>query len=95
MKTKNKKLTTLNDVLAEMSPEERERVRSIRKYYDTLYALRERRKELGLTQEELAEQTGLPRPTISKIESGNRNIRVENLIKLTRALKLDIQLVSI
>jgi DNA-binding XRE family transcriptional regulator len=94
MKTE-KKLKTLKDAINEMSPESQARIKSIKKYYDTLYALRERRAKLGMTQADLAQKSGLPRPTISKIESGNRNIRIENLLRLSAALNLEFKLVAI
>ncbi|PSU88139.1 phage repressor protein [Photobacterium kishitanii] len=46
-----------------------------------------RRKELGLTQEELAKPSNMTRVTISNIEIGNStNIRAESLYALARAL---------
>lgn len=40
------------------------------------------RKELGLTQEEVAEQLGVSRATVSQMESGERKITAEELYKL-------------
>jgi transcriptional regulator with XRE-family HTH domain len=47
--------------------------------------LREAREYLGLSQEEVAQHVGLPRPAISQIENGNRRvdaIELANLAKL-------------
>lgn len=45
-----------------------------------------RRKELNITQEQLAESIGLSLQSISCIELGKKGIRPENLIKLCIAL---------
>ncbi|WP_194976998.1 helix-turn-helix domain-containing protein [Aquiflexum lacus] len=48
------------------------------------------RKEKGLSQEELAERSGLNRPYISGIEQGKRNVSLEVMDKLAEALKVGI-----
>jgi len=44
--------------------------------------LKEARESLGLSQEEVAKALGLPRPAVSKIESGNRKVSSIELVKL-------------
>ncbi|MFT4073614.1 MAG: helix-turn-helix transcriptional regulator [Dysgonamonadaceae bacterium] len=51
--------------------------------------LRESRIKLDLTQKELADKTGLKREYITKIEKGQTDIRLSNLIKLSIGLHLD------
>lgn len=51
--------------------------------------VRDRRLELGLSQEQLGERAGLHRNYISGIEQGRRNIAVVNIVKLAVALKRD------
>ena len=46
----------------------------------------ERRKKLGLTQEALAEMSGLTTQFVSYAESGKRGMRPENLMKVAAAL---------
>lgn len=51
-------------------------------------AARERRLELGLTQEELANDSGLHQRWISNVECGWRNLTLESVHRLARALGL-------
>ncbi|SMD42464.1 Predicted transcriptional regulator with C-terminal CBS domains [Aquiflexum balticum DSM 16537] len=48
------------------------------------------RKEKGLSQEELAERSGLNRPYISGIEQGKRNVSLEVMEKLAVAIEVGI-----
>jgi DNA-binding XRE family transcriptional regulator len=75
--------------------EEQEQIEAKKKYYRTLIALRATREEKGLTQDELAERSGIAKATISKIESGKRNVTVDTLITLAGAMgkKIEINLV--
>jgi transcriptional regulator with XRE-family HTH domain len=50
--------------------------------------VRKRRKQLGLTQEKLAQISGLHRTYIAGVEAGRRNISLKNLEKLAKALKV-------
>ena len=47
----------------------------------------ERRKELKLTQEQIAERMNVSIQMISNIERGNKAIKIENLLKLCNILK--------
>jgi transcriptional regulator with XRE-family HTH domain len=53
-------------------------------------ALRRRRRELDLSQEELAERAELHQTYISDIERGGRNPSLENVEKLAKALDISI-----
>lgn len=53
-------------------------------------AIRRRRRELDLSQEHLAEISGLHRTYISSIERGHRNPSLENIENLTKALNISI-----
>ncbi|MBS0627905.1 MAG: helix-turn-helix transcriptional regulator [Verrucomicrobia bacterium] len=49
--------------------------------------IREKRCVLGLTQEELAERADLHPTYVGSVERGERNIALENIIALAKALK--------
>lgn len=48
--------------------------------------IRELRKELGFSQEELAHRSSIDRSHMGKIERGERNVSVVNIIRISRAL---------
>lgn len=51
------------------------------------YRIKERREELKMSQEELAEKSGISRPTISAIETGkDKSVLTGTLIALAKAL---------
>jgi transcriptional regulator with XRE-family HTH domain len=50
--------------------------------------LRAARKKLGLTQEEVAERSGVQAGEISRIETGKRDPQVSTLEKLATAVEL-------
>jgi transcriptional regulator with XRE-family HTH domain len=52
--------------------------------------MREARKRLGLSQEALAEGAGLHRTYVGGIERGERNVSIDNIERIARALDLDV-----
>lgn len=52
--------------------------------------LRELRKKLGFSQEELGFRAGLHRTYIGSIERGEQNVSVDNIHKLAKALKMKV-----
>lgn len=53
--------------------------------------VREERTKLGLSQEELASRAGVHRTYIGMIERAEKNITLENIQKICRALNLKIR----
>lgn len=53
-------------------------------------AIRERRKELELSQEAFADLVGLHRTYIGGIERGERNLALDNLEKISQSLNLPL-----
>ncbi len=66
--------------------------RAFNYYYGEI--LKERRKELKLTQAEVAAKIGKPRPYVSQIENG-RDMRLSSLIAIAQALDLKLELTPI
>jgi len=54
------------------------------------YAVKSRREELALTQEDLAEKARIHRTYLSDIERGSRNVALINIERLAGALKMPI-----
>jgi len=52
--------------------------------------LREFRKQVALTQEQLAEKTGLSVVFISLLENGHRTASLDSLLSISKALRIDL-----
>jgi len=63
---------------------------AIAHYYGEI--LKKKRKELKLTQENLAEKVGLKRSYIAKVEKGETDLQVSSLFRIANALGLNLSL---
>ncbi|MGQ9498368.1 MAG: helix-turn-helix domain-containing protein [Desulfotomaculales bacterium] len=52
--------------------------------------VRRLRKRRGISQEELADRAGLHRTYIGSVERGERNISLENIVAIARALDVSL-----
>lgn len=77
--------------LTELSPEEQLKFAFNARFSQCITA---RRKSLGLTQEALADKSGVNRVTIAKLETYQRLASTDIILKLLDALDLDIQFVE-
>lgn len=53
--------------------------------------VRRKRKELGISQEELAEKSGMHRTYIGMVERGEKSISLLKIINLAKALEIHIK----
>jgi len=54
--------------------------------------IRARRRQLNLTQQDIADLTGLARYTVIRVEAGDQNVRIETLDRVANAVGLIITL---
>ncbi|MFY0601377.1 MAG: helix-turn-helix transcriptional regulator [Cyclobacteriaceae bacterium] len=83
----------LNERYGERGTEQREQFREEAFSYYFGEIIKNRRKELKLSQNELAKRIGKQRPYISRIEKGE-DIRISNFALVANALDLSIQVTS-
>jgi len=54
-------------------------------------AIRTRRKQIGMTQQDVAEIAGLQRQTVSRVEAGNETVAVATVARVAAVVGLDLQ----
>lgn len=88
----NEKLESLEEVFKEEieDPKLQKFSRKRKPYYDLVVEFINRRNDLGLTQEELAEKADTFQSRISNIESGDHDFRISTLINLAEALDSEL-----
>jgi ribosome-binding protein aMBF1 (putative translation factor) len=86
-----KAIDLLNERYGQKGSESGEKFRENAYSYYFGEIIRNRRKELNMSQEKLAEVVGKKRPYISRIENGE-DVRISNLMLVANALDLTIEL---
>ena len=79
------------EIGVEGSPEREEFNMKARPWYYG-EVLRDRRKELGLTQKELAEKIGRERTYINRIEKGETDLQLSSFLRIADALGITLKL---
>jgi DNA-binding XRE family transcriptional regulator len=89
---KEGKLIRSGDIYNALPEDRRKNIESKVEALSMLYKIREAREKAGFTQKELAEKSGVPQATISKIESGKRNLELNTLNKIAKAMGKRIEI---
>jgi len=87
-------LRRIHDEAQAEGPEAVAQLEGLRARFDLAMQLIERRRELGMTQVQLAAATGIAQSMISRIEQGNANPTVKTLNVLAQALDLRLTLTA-
>lgn len=89
-------IKTLQEILAERTPEQQQRIQKIAdelQLESQLYLLRE---ALELSQEQLAENLGIKQPSLSAIENRGSDLKISTMKKYVEAmggkLRIDVEL---
>ncbi len=96
MKTKNKmKIMTLDQLkdkhIGKIGTKERDKYEFDLKVEVLGEMIKSIRKERRLTQEQLGKLVGVQKSQISKLERNTRNVTIETILKVFRALKTNIK----
>lgn len=96
MSRKTSTLSELNRRL-DKDPEHQKEYHRQTPYHDLLLDIIRRRKELEITQQELADLSGMHQSQVSRIENAEHDPRLSTIIKLAEALgmRVDMRLVPV
>jgi transcriptional regulator with XRE-family HTH domain len=87
-------VSTFEELFSELDKksEFREEFRQQKPYYDLVLEVIRYRKRLGLTQQQLAERAETHQSNISRIESGEHDIRLSTLVAVAEALETTVHI---
>ena len=77
--------------LQSVSEAEKQRIKMMARLVETIV---DRRKELGLTQEEVALRAGIRQSAVARLEGGGAIPRLDTLVKIAIGLGLDLQFIK-
>ncbi|MCD8067908.1 MAG: helix-turn-helix transcriptional regulator [Lachnospiraceae bacterium] len=73
-------------------PETAKEYEELRPQYEVISQIIKVRDEQGITQQELAERTGIKQSNISRFEGGNYNPSLEFLARIARGLGMELHI---
>lgn len=79
----------LDEKYGKEGTENRKRFEEKAKAYYYGEILRDRRKELNMTQKELADKVGTARSYIARVEKGETDIQLSSLLRIAQALRME------
>lgn len=79
----------LDEKYGKKGTENRKRFEEKAKAYYYGEILRDRRKELNMTQKELADKVGTARSYIARVEKGETDIQLSSLLRIAQALRME------
>lgn len=91
-KTVHKNAILLTEFTKYFTDSDRKIIDEEKKYYQVACEIKKQRESLGLTQEKLAQLASIPRTTLTKVESGQRNVTIQMLMDLAQAMGKRIEL---
>lgn len=79
-----------NELLSD--PETKKEYEELRPQYEIISQFIKVRNEQGLTQQELAEKTGIRQSNISRFEGGNYNPSLAFLVRIAKGLDMELHI---
>lgn len=89
---KSGQLIPFSQIMASYSPEMRQQIYDRARYLRMAMAVRRLRKQLKLTQKELAAKMKVNREVIARAESGQHNVTLETLYRIAEATNRNISI---
>lgn len=87
----------VNCLIVNMAKKAQKAAKNLKRKHNLNYGviLRNRRKELKMTQKELAEKVGTARSYIARIEKGETDIQLSSFLRISKVLRIEFSPVYI
>lgn len=76
----------------QFTPAQKQKAKKANDYHAVVAEFKKTRKELGLTQQQLANKAGIDRTVITKIETGARNTTLSSLMMFAEAMDKELRI---
>lgn len=76
----------------QFTPKQKQKAKKANNYYPVVAEFKKTRKELGFTQQQLADKVGIDRTVIAKIETGARNTTLNSLMMFAEAMDKELKI---